>query len=1181
MEDFARCAALLASPSTEPALRAQADSWLAAFRIEPAAWSAALGVLRGDAGAAPPEARLQATSLLAWKAKRQLLQLQPVERQAELAEALAALVAAPASQGQLEDAAVRGLCVALANLAIQCSTWARPLETLGPRLSQQRMLEFLTLLPQECEDAAAAAQSASAEQGWALKARAHEWSPEVAAWLHSVHSSGGSSSGGGSSPSRSPGGQPGTAAGEALTLAVLRCFAAWVKWGCLQYVETRHAAYFATLAGELLFASDAARGQPFHPVLLPAAVDAATEIIEHAPEELQPLLLQLAGALPARAAVLRASGNPGAQEAAEELCHVFALFCSTHCALCAAAGPQGEALREGQLQLLSLPLDPGSEAGGAALPAIGALSDLLEHLVAQQRGERSSEDESGGGSARPMGLETRRAFAAAALDVLLVQLQPYPAAFDAPPVDLGPGVAAMERGMHSPEGVPDALRKEAALVVDYIADLLGVDAVMRRLVAHADGAAGQHGGCSAPAALAALDVCLLVLEGMGGLLESCCTERSARDPPPEWLEGFLRLYALVPDPPAGWEQGSPAAAPAPTQLLTILHADLLSSFAAVGHLVMPLLQASQQQHQQAMQQLVLSHALCALSACPRTPDVGPGSTEDVLERAAAALRMLCSSATTSGLPTSPKLLVGVQQAMALLQAPIWRQRSQYQDAHCQLVTGLVHALHGIPPGDAVLRAAAEAAVQQAIFAPLAAALQELAGLGAAVAAPGQAPGAPLPLAAAAQQRAVLWRLHAALRQLQALLNGLESYALYDGASDSESSTSGAGGSSLAGQEVARGVAAAAVGVVLVCWPQLAEVCAWRSGGASLAPAGSGTALQRELYGEVAHCLSSCIGLDPEAFRRVLPSFCDTAAACFFLPGAAVLSRPLIQAIEAYGAQPPYQQPLLGTVRAVLGAPAGRQLAALRGGDADPEAAQALLSLLGCCLRQACQWRQVAAAAELETVLRLGLPLAVANTACHHKDTSYQAVSTLAALLALVLERGSPLHGALLGFAAQQGAALLEGLLLALLSLNSGSHLPKVVSLMSDVALLVTTLAQAQLQQQGGSAAAAAPSPEALCSAAGSQVAAWLAAVRSSVTASGILSEEATAALLQNWDWQPCLQQAALQLAALQLPQRSGASGNGGNSAELRRAMQRSVRQLADLIRRGSSGAGASPALVAA
>lgn len=139
---------------------------------------------------------------------------------------------------------------------------------------------------------------------------------------------------------------------------------------------------------------------------------------------------------------------------------------------------------------------------------------------------------------------------------------------------------------------------------------------------------------------------------------------------------------------------------------------------------------------------------------------------------------------------------------------------------------------------------------------------------------------------------------------------------------------------------------------------------------------------------------------------------------------------------------------------------------------------------------------------------------------------------------------------------------------------------QVVSLMSDAALLAATLAQAQLQQQGGAAAAAASSPEALCSAAGSQVAAWLEAVRTSVPASGILPEEATAALLQHWDWQPCLQHAALQLAARQQPQRSAGNGNAANGAELRRAMQRSVRQLADFIRRGG-GSLSSPALVAA
>jgi hypothetical protein len=45
-----------------------------------------------------------------------------------------------------------------------------------------------------------------------------------------------------------------------------------------------------------------------------------------------------------------------------------------------------------------------------------------------------------------------------------------------------------------------------------------------------------------------------------------------------------------------WGAGC-AAAGAGAPLLTILHADLLSCFAALGHLAMPLLQATPQQHQ--------------------------------------------------------------------------------------------------------------------------------------------------------------------------------------------------------------------------------------------------------------------------------------------------------------------------------------------------------------------------------------------------------------------------------------------------------------------------------------------------------------------------------------------------------------------------------------------------------
>ncbi len=128
-----------------------------------------------------------------------------------------------------------------------------------------------------------------------------------------------------------------------LTLAVLRCFTAWTKLGCLQHLDAEQAAFFASLAGELLFVADPQSGLPYHPLCLPAAVDAASEVIEHATEALQPLLVQLAAALPQRAAALCASGY---EDEAAELAHVFAVFCSTHCTLCGSEGPEGEALRQ-------------------------------------------------------------------------------------------------------------------------------------------------------------------------------------------------------------------------------------------------------------------------------------------------------------------------------------------------------------------------------------------------------------------------------------------------------------------------------------------------------------------------------------------------------------------------------------------------------------------------------------------------------------------------------------------------------------------------------------------------------------------------------------------------------------------------------------------------------------------
>ena len=288
----------------------------------------------------------------------------------------------------------------------------------------------------------------------------------------------------------------------------------------------------------------------------------------------------------------------------------------------------------------------------------------------------------------------------------------------------------------------------------------------------------------------------------------------------------------------------------------------------------------------------------------------------------------------------------------------------------------------------------------------------------------------------------------------------------------------------------------------------------------------------------------------------------------------MLHRPLCSAIERFGSEPLHQQVLLAAVGALLASPQSQALAALRGGDADPDAAQALLGVVACCLRQACQWRLVPEPGAVEPLLRLGLPLAAANAGCHHRETSQRAVGALGALLALLLAADSPLHAALLGFAQQQGPVVLQGMLLALAAFTSAAHLPKLVGLWGDVAMLAATLALQQQQQQatlcanGVANAAATDQGALLCAGAGGQLATWLAAALPALVAGGVLSSAAADALLVQWDWQPMVQQAVLQLLGAQL-QRSG--GGGGSPvcsqlAEARRGMQRAVRLLADWVR---------------
>lgn len=126
------------------------------------------------------------------------------------------------------------------------------------------------------------------------------------------------------------------------------------------------------------------------------------------------------------------------------------------------------------------------------------------------------------------------------------------------------------------------------------------------------------------------------------------------------------------------------------------------------------------------------------------------------------------------------------------------------------------------------------------------------------------------------------------------------------------------------------------------------------------------------------------------------------------------------------------------------------------------------------------------------------------------------------------------------------------------------HLLQVVSLMSDTALLVATLAIAQQpQQQQQADSRAMVSTDAISVAAGRLLESWLPAAQATILGSKLLSREALTALLALWDWRPILQQAASQL----VHHNDGMQAGSGHVSDARRNMQRSLRQLADFIRR--------------
>jgi hypothetical protein len=81
---------------------------------------------------------------------------------------------------------------------------------------------------------------------------------------------------------------------------------------------------------------------------------------------------------------------------------------------------------------------------------------------------------------------------------------------------------------------------------------------------------------------------------------------------------------------------------------------------------------------------------------------------------------------------------------------------------------------------------------------------------------------------------------------------------------------------------------------------------------------------------------------------------------------------------------------------------------------------------------------------------------------------------------------------------------------------------------------------------------------------------WLADAQAGLAAGGVLPHDTAAMLLGQLDWGSVLQQGTVQVMQRQQEQRGGGRAGGGmgspGGVEVRRAMQRSLRQMADSIR---------------
>ena len=375
---------------------------------------------------------------------------------------------------------------------------------------------------------------------------------------------------------------------------------------------------------------------------------------------------------------------------------------------------------------------------------------------------------------------------------------------------------------------------------------------------------------------------------------------------------------------------------------------------------------------------------------------------------------------------------------------------------------------------------------------------------------------------------------------------------------------------------------------------------------------------RSMYHDASQCLCSCIHLKSSSITPSLTPLLESIYSTFFLPGGHSTHRILCALLENTNlnlsdntADSKHTQvtALVSATGSLLTHPVAQRFYVVGGGDSDPDAVCALLTLATCFVRRVSsnnRWNMVSATittsrntasnatstshqeplcsisgvAPVIECVNLALRLAASNTACNNRGVCQRAISTLSAALVSILDSScTALHRPLLQLCCSTsgtgndvlildsinstlssgGVVIMQGILLCLLSLYSLSFLPKIIKVMSDAALLATACCNGS-QNQGASDQLAvvthAPATALLQD--------WWNKARMNLErdkGTGVAaSVQQASSVLNSLDWESLVAAAA----------GAGAGRNetyGRGLSEAKRGVQRAVRQLADQIKK--------------